>query len=278
MRKWNKTICIGFLFIILGFVIHSAQKRLDSSRSIHFIDRSPVFLPKGEAMKWLSMGYRGIVSDWLWIKSVLYYGRRVMDYDNPYYVYALKQEFGTEDLEHTFHQHKHYFTRLPEADSSRVNIRADLKHILVQGETMGLVEYIYPLLDRLTTVDPHFLFPYIFGGVYLMMDTGEIDEALALLNKGYQSNPEYWALPFYLGWIHWMYLNDLGKTVSYLMEAVGKEKCPSFVGDLLAGLSRNLERVDVTRMYLEGLIESTDNEEVMERIREVLEMISEETS
>ena len=266
MNALLKKTAFVFLVGCLGFTVHWTQRAMDRHRVIRFVDKRPVFLPRGEVLKWLSMGYRGLVGDWLWIRSVLYYGRRVVDEDNPYYVYA--EEKG--DLEEELKGRE----QAPSAPESVLDIRERLKHILYQHDSRGLVDYIYPMLDRVTTVDPHFILPYLFGGVYVLMDTGEIDAAQRLLEKGYRANPSRWEFPFYLGWVEWMYGGNLQRTAGYLSEAVGKEGCPFYVGQLFVGLSRDLGHTEVTRLYLEGLIESTDNPEIRERIEELLQQMT----
>lgn len=265
MRRWIHKAIFICLFATLGVIVHMTQRAMDRHKEIRFVDTRPVFLPKGEVLKWLSMGYRGLMSDWLWIRTVLYYGRRVMDDDNPYYVYSAEQGNLERELDG--------IQRTASPLDSIYHLKEELKHILYQGTNRGLVNYIYPMLDRVTTVDPHFVFPYIFGGVYVMMDTGEIEKGLHLLQKGYAANPDRWEFPLYLGWIEWMYLGNLEKTSRYLLEAVGKEGCPEYVGRLLTGLSRNLDRAEMTRLYLESLLESTENPEVRAYIEDLLQQI-----
>lgn len=265
MRRWIHTTLFICLIAVSGAAVHLTQRAMDEHRTIRFVDARPVFLPKGEVLKWLSMGYRGLMSDWLWIRTVLYYGRRVMDDDNPYYVYSAERGNLEEELGGV--------RRTPTPLDSIYHLNEQLKHILYQGSNRGLVDYIYPMLDRVTTVDPHFIFPYIFGGVYVMMDTGEIEKGLRLLEKGYEVNPDRWEFPLYLGWIEWMYLGNLEKTTRYLLEAVGREGCPEYVGQLLAGLSKELDRVEMTKLYLESILKSTDNPEVRAYIEDLLRQI-----
>ncbi len=267
MRGALKKISVVSVLLLLCFIVNWTQRTMDRYRSIKFVDKRVIFLPKGEVLKYLSMGYRGLMGDWLWIRSVLYYGRRVVDEDNPYYQYALKKGEREEPLVSVSSQ-------VSAAADTLLQIREELKHILYKAESRGLVDYIYPMLDRVTSVDPHFVFPYIFGGLYVLMDTGEVDQAQKLLEKGYRANPDRWEFPFYLGWIHWMYREDLEKTVKYLLEAVKKKECPSYVGNLLAGLSMKLGYKESTLLYLKTMINSTDNPEIRKQLEEVLEKIS----
>jgi hypothetical protein len=262
MRSLLKKIAFVLIVCFLGFVVIRTQTVMDKNRAIRFVDRRPVFLPRGDVLKWASLGYRGLVADWLWIRSVLYYGRRTADGDNPYYRFAMKSGSIDEELRTV-----KTATSVPD---SMTGIGAELRHLLYQQNNRGLVEYIYPMLDRVTTVDPHFIFPYLFGGVYVLMDTGEIASARLLLEKGYRANPDVWQFPFYLGWIHWMYLGDVEKTYAYLSEAIGKVGCPAFVAELFAGLSKNLGKNELARRYLEGLLESTENPEMRGRIEKIL--------
>lgn len=292
----------------LGTVVHLTQQQMDADRQIRFVDRSIQFLPNGKTLRMLSMGYRGLVADWLWIRTVLFFGRRVLDADNPYYLYALYEgeaEKIREARDHhdRFHSHgeeyhaeaggnhaahdrehidrKSRFIQtldrpdgdVPQPPDSIFVLDEKLIHSLYRFENRGLVDGAYPLIERVVTVDPHFIKPYIFGGVYLMIETGRLEESLSLLKKGYIANPARWEFPFYLGWLHWMYLGDLESTHHYLLEAVGRKNCPPFVFRLLRGLTENLNRSDITWLYLEGLLQSTDDPDSRKQISRLLSEI-----
>ena len=290
MNRLLKAVALFLTISSLGFVIYRSQVVMDRHRSIYFVDRSPVFLPRGEVLKWLSMGYRGLVADWLWIRCVLYYGRRVVEEDNPYFQYALRTgNFSREGQTLSKAEEESYvgmkprhledmsdeMSGKPTYDSAPLDsvsgIRKDLEHLLYRKKMRGLVEHIYPMLDRVTTIDPHFVFPYIFGGVYVLLDTGDDDAALKLLEKGRDANEDRWEFHFYLGWVNWMYKGDMEKTRNDLLKAVGKKDCPDYVGDLLEGISKEMGKNELTRLYLEGLLESTDNPDIQERVKELIE-------
>lgn len=269
MVGWLKrVILIGILFI-LAFGVHWTQKMLDQPRSIHFVDPSPVFLPQGKVLKWLSMGYPSAMADWLWIRTVLYYGRRVIDEDNPYYQYAIEKGSLSRELENVEARVKSIEQKVFQI-SPKLACQSKLKNVLFRFESRGLVNYIYPLLDRVTTLDPHFIFPYIFGGVYLLMDTGEYDQAEALLQKGYRENPGHWQFPFYLAWLRWMYQGDISSAQKYLMEAAGKPSAPEYVYSMLKGIVQETESVEVARSYLESLLSETKGEELRKRVEKLL--------
>jgi len=266
MLQFGSKVLTGILLCVLALTVHLSRVKIDASRSIHFVDMSPQFLPRGKVLKWLSMGYRGMAADILWIKTVLYYGRRTADEDNPYYVYAQKSgslENEMKDID------KIYF----DADTV-FGVDEKIRHNLIRGESRGLINHIYPLLDRITTLDPHFKLPYFFGGIHLLMDTGEINKSYNLLKKGYKSNPEEWRFAFYLGWVDWMYKGNTRSAQKYMSQAVGLPGCPTYVNDLFVGLTRNLGRSEMTKYYLQGLLESTKNKEIREQLLEVLDELS----
>jgi len=265
--KVLKKIGLFLIPVILVFLIHYLQITMDRDNEIHFVDTRPVFLPNGSTLKALSMGYRGVLGDVLWIRSVLYYGRRVIDEDNPYFVYA--QQKGTLNQEIASVRRE---SESPGSD----DVRVALKHILYKQSSRGLVRFIYPLLDRVADLDPHFTFPYIFGGVYVLLDTGEEDKAEALLKRGLVANPDRWEFPFYLGWLYWMYKGDKISTYKYLSDAIKIEGCPEYVENLYAGLSKNLGRREEAKIYLKGLIESTDNKELKNQLQKALAKLESE--
>ena len=261
-----KTAVRAVLLLLLLAGAGLTQRALDQERAIRFVDRTPQWLPKGETLRWLSLGHRSTLADLLWIQAVLYYGRRVMDEDNPYYTYMIEQGQDEEELgvlpKTTFVP-----DTVPGMDKS-------LLSVLYRMEGRGLVDDIYPLLDRVTTLDPHFVTPYLFGGVMVLMDTGEIDQAEALLTKGRAANPGEWRFPFYLGWLAWMYRGDARKANDLMVEALAHEGCPAFVADLVAGLSGRLNRLELTRRYLMGLWGSTESPELKQQIEKMLEKLN----
>jgi hypothetical protein len=250
------------LLVFLALGVNSLRRALDAHRSLRFVDRTPVFLPNGKLLRSMSMGYTGMVGDWLWIRSVLYYGRHTIEDENPYYLLAERRNSLEAEMSGV-RRHAPPFMRNP-------RISKMLPPNLSKFESRGLVDDIYPLLDRVTTVDPHFIFPYIFGGLYVLMDTGDLDDAEALLKKGLRQNHDSWQIPFYLGWISWAYRGDPALSREYMIQAVGKPGCAIYVYNLLGGVTRETNQEAVTRSYLRGILESTDNPEIRGRIESVL--------
>ena len=60
---------------------------------------------------------------------------------------------------------------------------------------------LYPYLDNATTLDPQFVSVYEFGATVL--PAIDKDQAVKLLEKGINDNPNEWRLYQHLGYIHW---------------------------------------------------------------------------
>ncbi len=63
------------------------------------------------------------------------------------------------------------------------------------------VRNLGPLLERATTLDPHFMAAYEYGAVVLPAIDAEA--AVRLVERGIRENPETWRLYHHLGYIHW---------------------------------------------------------------------------
>ncbi|MDM7924801.1 MAG: hypothetical protein QUS35_02180 [bacterium] len=265
MRRVFRFLPLWLLLALSAACVTAVQRKLDKDRAVHFVDTRPVFLPNGRLLRWMSMGHAASFADALWIQSVLYFGRRVMDDENPYYMYALRQGMLERELEAV----KRPEVRLP----VNPGMEALQSHLYFGFRERGMVGDVYPLLDRVTTLDPHFIDPYIFGGVYVLMSTGELDAAESLLLKGHRENPGSWKLAFYLGWYYWMYRADLDKSRSYMERAVAVPGCPDYVFTLLRGVTRQADAWDLTIQYLRGILESTDNPEIRKKIQKELDAL-----
>ncbi len=52
----------------------------------------------------------------------------------------------------------------------------------------------------ITELDPHYIDAYWLGALILIVEFGEIDAGLGLLDKGIERNPERWILPYLAAW------------------------------------------------------------------------------
>ncbi|GBD92843.1 hypothetical protein BMS3Abin05_00418 [bacterium BMS3Abin05] len=255
---------------VFGGIIQITRQNLDVYRTPEKALQDLIYLPDGHVLRWASLGYTSLMADYLWIKSVLYYGRHTVDEDNPFYK-IIKKKFNLSGDN----------GYLPESDSGRTaqasskkdfDLSRDrrLRAIFFNFRSRGMAPFIYPLLERVVILDPHFIEPYIFGGLYVMMDTGRLKEALHLLRLGYKENPNRWELPYYLAFLNLFYLGDSEAALAYLKKAVLQPGAPPFVENLSVVLSRRLNKTQIVIDYLMGIYNSTTDPNVRDKILKVL--------
>ncbi len=88
------------------------------------------------------------------------------------------------------------------------HMRSDMKY-----------EYLYPITDRLTDLDPKFLYPYTFGSLLLVHDAQDSVNSLKLLDKAKRENPDKWQFPYMKGFILYVFLHRGDEAVKEFVEA-----------------------------------------------------------
>jgi tetratricopeptide (TPR) repeat protein len=66
----------------------------------------------------------------------------------------------------------------------------------------GDLRYFRGLIDIVTSLDPHFIFAYLFGGIVVSEDAGAFEDGLNILKRGMSHNPNSWQLPFEIGFLN----------------------------------------------------------------------------
>lgn len=64
--------------------------------------------------------------------------------------------------------------------------------------------YFEGLVELVTDLDPHFVFPYRFGALVLSQDMDALDRGLRILRKGMHHNPTNWEIPFEIGFLYFV--------------------------------------------------------------------------
>lgn len=110
---------------------------------------------------------------------------------------------------------------------------------------------LYPLLDTATTLDPQFIAVYEYGGVVLPAIKDE--DAIKLLKKGIENNPNEWRLFHHLGYIYWQ-RGDYKTASAIYAEGAKLPDVPKWMQAMSArmlveGGSRDTAREIYTRMY-----------------------------
>jgi tetratricopeptide (TPR) repeat protein len=103
-------------------------------------------------------------------------------------------------------------------------------------------------LDLATSLDPHFIEPYQFGGLFLQILARDPDGAVSLLEKGAAANPDRWELPHDLGRYYFLEAHDDAKALWWWERA---EKLPGRPHYLPRFVARLYARTGHTETALE---------------------------
>ncbi|MRR51923.1 MAG: hypothetical protein EG825_13590, partial [Rhodocyclaceae bacterium] len=80
-------------------------------------------------------------------------------------------------------------------------------------------EYLYPITDRLTDLDPRFLYPYTFGSLLLAHDARDSVGSMRLLDKAKRANPGQWQFTYMKGFILYVFFQRGDEAIAEFVEA-----------------------------------------------------------
>ncbi|MBD3183204.1 hypothetical protein GF312_12990 [Candidatus Poribacteria bacterium] len=131
--------------------------------------------------------------------------------------------------------------------------------------------WLYRILDAVTTMDPHNILAYRFGGNLLALEGNRIEESIALLKKGIKHNPDKdWRLYFLLGFNYYYILNDHLTAAYYFEQAVKLPGHPEYLPKLVARMYAKADKEDVAIEFLEEIYTQYNDEQVKQTIMDRL--------
>jgi hypothetical protein len=134
----------------------------------------------------------------------------------------------------------------------------------VLSERSRELALLYAMIDVSTTLDPHYIEPYRFGG-YFVHDYVDKNAGLDLLEKGVRNNPGAFHLHLDLAYLYWIDGNCARASEIYLA-ASKLPGAPPWVRDLSATILADCGAVQVTIQMLEQLYESTEDPRIREEV------------
>jgi hypothetical protein len=138
------------------------------------------------------------------------------------------------------------------------------------------------IFDVVTTLDPKFMNAYVFGGLVLAQDAGDVESGVDLLHKGMVNLPDEWMLPFEAGFIYYICAADVAQAYRWFMEAAEKPGHPESVERFAAFCAKRTGDLQTALGLWVQLYESSENSYVKEmaqaRINAILKEIGEASS
>lgn len=134
--------------------------------------------------------------------------------------------------------------------------------------------WLYPIMNLVTDMDPQFAYAYKFAGVTIPYDASSAEKANQLLEKGVESVPKVWQIPFYIGFNSFFYIRDYEKAAKYISRASKLPGAPPFLAGLASRLYAQARRPDMAIEFLVEMYNSVDDDllrkELEKRIKEVV--------
>jgi tetratricopeptide (TPR) repeat protein len=135
----------------------------------------------------------------------------------------------------------------------------------------------YPLAEHvfatITDLDPRFIGAYRFGAYVLAQDVGQPAAGIELLKKGIRNNPDRWQLPFDLGFMYFIELEDNAKAAHFFRFASRFADAPEITKRFTAFAYRKAGRTNVAKALWEEIHRSSPNEIVREAAEYALKNI-----
>jgi tetratricopeptide (TPR) repeat protein len=134
--------------------------------------------------------------------------------------------------------------------------------------------WLYRALDVITTLDPRFVRVYEAGGIALVTLAVLAEESNRILEKGIRYNPDYWPLPYLLGFNYYFELHDDAKAADSIARASRLHGAPEYLAPLAARLYASAREPQVAIDFLARMYEQTSDENVKRvlerRLKEVV--------
>jgi hypothetical protein len=141
------------------------------------------------------------------------------------------------------------------------------------GHMLTDLEYpwLYRILVQVTTLDPPFTYPYIFGGMALALKAESVDESIAMLSRGMTNYPGDWRYPFYIGFNAFYNQRDPERAAYLMRYAASLPGSPEYLPRLAASLLAESGRLDAAVRFLETMAEGTRDESARANILRKIE-------
>jgi hypothetical protein len=123
---------------------------------------------------------------------------------------------------------------------------------------------LYPFLDLVTSLDPHFRVAYRFGAIFLTEEfprgPGRPDLAIALLQRGIEQDGGRWEYMEDIGFVYYWWLRDFAKAAEWFKRAGEQPGAPSWLAPLAATTLAEGGDRQSSRFLWTQMLESSDLE------------------
>ncbi len=137
----------------------------------------------------------------------------------------------------------------------------------------GKFEYLYHMLDIMTTLDPKWLYPHLFGGITLSLELNRPDLANTLLEKAFTEHPGEWKVPFLIGFNAYFGMGDPATAANYIERASHLPGSPNYLKGFASRLHVMGGGKDRALQFLKEVIQQTEDPALREQLEKRYEDI-----
>jgi hypothetical protein len=143
-------------------------------------------------------------------------------------------------------------------------------------------DFLYPLLDITTTLDPQFNIAYRFGAILLSESypngPGRPDQAIALLEKGIRESPNKWEYYLDAGFVHYWWERDTQAAADWFLRASKLPDSPEWLQPLAASVLAEGGQQNAARLLLTQLAQTAEQEWMRKAARTRLQQLDAENA
>ena len=133
--------------------------------------------------------------------------------------------------------------------------------------------YFEGLIDIVISLDPHFIFAYVFGAWVVSEDMGDFERGADILKRGMVENPGSWQLPFEIGFLNFANRVDYNLAGRYLELASRMPNAPERARRFAAFVYTRAGEKDSSIRLWEAYKEYTDNPYLKELAQRYIEKL-----
>ena len=139
------------------------------------------------------------------------------------------------------------------------------------------LEQLWPLLDIATTLDPNQTVAYQFGAMFLSdappRGAGQPDQAVALLERGIQANPDHWRFYQDLGNVYYFDKKDYAKASKAFEEGSRLPGAQVFMKTMAAKIAAEGESLEISYALWLDVFQTTKDKDVRKNADQHLRMV-----
>jgi tetratricopeptide (TPR) repeat protein len=131
---------------------------------------------------------------------------------------------------------------------------------------------LYPLVNFVTGLDPHFVDAFRLGGLFLVI-ARQFPQAISVYEKGIAANPERWELPHDLGRLYFLELKEPERALQWWLVADRIPGRPHYLPRMIARLYAKTGALETALELWKVIYEESGNEWIKSRARKEIQSI-----